>query len=831
MSLRNNLLYTLAFLLPLGAAVNAQEGPVTMQYGDFEAKITSPNEGIKVYYQGKLFSDGNAMWVVKPNWSGQHYGTPQSEKLMERARVEEVDGGMRLYLPQDRPSDPDCPAKGWEAVTFYDEGAIEYSLHMELIKNVPGQLEWCAGMIPTIPFEGYDYIVTTQDGEKTGTIALQGNVPTHENSNLAHNFSSFQIDSRFGPLTITTSSDLPFDLLDYRGRYYADPNKPRLWLGHVASDIKVGKAMDFSVKITFPNASENPAVAVKQKKAKAKLKETDQALAPASVRKPLIPSPKEVNYTDGAFTMKPDTTMNLGTSPSEGIIKAGILFQEELNTISNLDVAKAYSNDIATSNSITAGHFPIFNAPLEFCVDKELTPPMKPEGYTLIVTPDNIVISANNDRGVFNGFMTLSQLLYRELDGTVTIPCVEIRDWPSLQMRAVHLFTSKFGPEELNRTLRKILTPYKINTLVLESQYINWDSHPELAHPTKGMKKAEAKQIIHMADKCNLDLIPLVQGYGHTDWMFANGENLDLAEDPSCPYTFDPTNERSYEILFDVYEEAIELFNPSILHIGHDEVGRDEKMNGGTWPLRNKDGILSPEEMVVSDTLRTVEWLQDRGIRTMLWGDMFLAPGESPDATNAETAEEAKRMRDALPKDVIFADWHYAPTKPAEYKSLSILQDAGFQSLGCGWYTVDNIRNLTQACIDTNSMGYMQTTWAGFNFMLEGNEESWHQFWSYILAAEYSWSGKTPSPEDLPYNVQEVFVDALYPQKNKTSKHNGYLLDLSSLANRSLADSDDKDGWVGFGSQYDLSTVPTGINAFKGTEFLVNEKALMLHGR
>jgi DNA-binding response OmpR family regulator len=52
-----------------------------------------------------------------------------------------------------------------------------------------------------------------------------------------------------------------------------------------------------------------------------------------------------------------------------------------------------------------------------------------------------------------------------------------------------------------------------------------------------------------------------VNSLGHCDWMFTNGANLDVATDPVKRYQYDPENPRSYEILFPVMQEALDLFD------------------------------------------------------------------------------------------------------------------------------------------------------------------------------------------------------------------------------------------------------------------------------
>ena len=152
-------------------------------------------------------------------------------------------------------------------------------------------------------------------------------------------------------------------------------------------------------------------------------------------------------------------------------------------------------------------------------------------------------------------------------------------------------------------------------------------------------------------------------------------------------------------------------------------------------------------------------------MKVMLWGDTMLAWRESPDACNAKTYDIATDFRHFLkslesPKGApkyIINDWHYASAKPERYKSLQIFQDAGFPVLACPWDDPDNIRNFSQQAVATKSLGLLQTTWAGFNFSISANTTCHNQFVAYLLAADYSWSGRRESHTSLGYVPKDEF--------------------------------------------------------------------------
>ncbi|MGC8001116.1 hypothetical protein, partial [Salmonella enterica] len=62
-----------------------------------------------------------------------------------------------------------------------------------------------------------------------------------------------------------------------------------------------------------------------------------------------------------------------------------------------------------------------------------------------------------------------------------------------------------------------------------------------------------------------------VPSLGHCDYlMLGHPEIAEIPEDP-YPDTYCPSNPASYELLFDVLDEIVNVFKPGVINIGHDE--------------------------------------------------------------------------------------------------------------------------------------------------------------------------------------------------------------------------------------------------------------------
>ncbi len=420
----------------------------------------------------------------------------------------------------------------------------------------------------------------------------------------------------------------------------------------------------------------------------------------------------------------------------------------------------------------------------------------RPEWYRLKVQQNRIDIEAPTTPGLRCGLITLVQLL-RGRPGALEVRRCEIEDYASLPVRAVHFFSGRNARDLQIAMIRNILLPLKYNTLVYQCEYIKWECAPELHHERYGMAKADAAAVIAEARRLGFEVIPLINTFGHCEWLLDNDTYRHLADNPERPYAYNPSDPRVYEICERIYEEALELFKPRYFHIGHDEVtlqGFPER------PENRKRGALN---LFVEDTLHYYRWLQKRGVRTIIWGDQLLAPGEAPDAALAPDQHQAKWLREQLPKDILIADWHYAPAEVQSYMSLDILSKAGFDVLACTWYSPINIVRFAKAAAVAHDtaleqkragkvLGLLQTTWAGYSFDRESFENALDQYTAYVLAGEAAWLGGAEELREIPFNYQEEFgrlwaMDMLPPATCR-----GWVVDLSPQANVIL---DGKTGW------------------------------------
>jgi len=816
------LLTILTLILSLGAfSFGARADDLKVQCGDMEFQYTR-ERGVHLSVSGIPVIRESSLWVMKPAWVSRIYGARENPGLLDNATVEPYQGGKKITIQHTLPAEFPCPFQGKQTFILLPDNTFTTTLEYELTKDEPAIVEWTVARLSAIPLIGCEYVAG--DGKTT----TRGRIPVNplgsrpDEAMVARDFKNVKIDSRIGPMEMESDSGSDMVFFDYRANKWVKHNELVFWLGYLDRNIVKGRKYRDSVTLRFsPRLAETTdASAIRCETIPAqKLKD---AQAPNWDKDFIIPTPKQLKYTAAQLPLSSKTKIYIGENPSKEFKNALAFLLEDLRGLYKIEpkvIAQEPRRGRAPKNSILLGEPSRFALPGRLCSEKGLALPSHDDGYCLRVTDRTAAVAANNEKGLFYGLTTLLQLVGGNRKG-IYLKGAEIVDYPALDFRGVHCLSGKGAGDEIAKALRTLMARFKMNSLVWECEYIVWDSCPELEHPQYGMQKEDARKVLQAAHDNFIEITPLVQSLGHSEWIFTGDQNLDIAEDPEAPYAYCPTNPRTYEFIFSVYQEALDLFQPRAFHIGHDEVTMR-----GRFPYRSLSSGKSTTELVLEDIARLHDWFAERDVQIMLWGDMFLAPGEAPDACFAPDLEEAQLRRSQLPPDVIITDWHYAPADPEEYKSIYLWTDLDFSTIGSGWYTPKNIRALSQACVRAGAEGYLQTTWAGFNFKIDNNEEAWHQYWSYILAAEYAWSGSNVPVRDLPFEPEEVFYDLWSERKPVLKSRPGFFLDLRPLANRSLKDNAEGSGWLGYGPEFDFSAFPTGETILAQTQFRVRENA------
>ncbi len=325
-----------------------------------------------------------------------------------------------------------------------------------------------------------------------------------------------------------------------------------------------------------------------------------------------------------------------------------------------------------------------------------------------------------------------------------------------VQWRGVHLFVGPNALEFHKKLWTNVLLPLGYNKVVLQCEQTEWKCLPNLKGGIS-MKRDDLGRLCDWYRSKGVEVIPLVQSFGHVQWLARGNRYLDLMMNPKVPFTVDPRKPGVAPLFRKLWSEVIDVTKAKTVHFGLDEVDfrgfpKDPKLVTKLWRIQ---------------VPALVEIAKKRHVKMMLWGDEILAPGEGALPASAGTIEEAMARRSVLPKGSIVCDWHYQNNPdPRFYRdSIRTLQKAGFQVVASAWRKPNNVRGQALAAKE-NSCGFLQTTWAGYVSNEATMRSSLDQFAMMTLASEYLLERKTELPNGNQSSLKGEFLK-LFEQKTK----------------------------------------------------------------
>ncbi len=187
----------------------------------------------------------------------------------------------------------------------------------------------------------------------------------------------------------------------------------------------------------------------------------------------------------------------------------------------------------------------------------------------------------------------------------------------------------------------------------------------------------EMRALVDYCKMRGMEVIPEMPSLSHCDYLLVNHPELRERKEDDLPDTYCPSNPASYQLLFELLDEVIEVFRPECVHIGHDEyfsVGLCEKCRG-------KDA----GELFAEDVKKIYGYLKEKGISTALWGDKLLNAigrrgqtwgGSRRVITNMRTGEFLEEVPatyhaiDLIPNDILIYHWYWGLNKTWENEFL-----------------------------------------------------------------------------------------------------------------------------------------------------------------
>jgi len=466
-----------------------------------------------------------------------------------------------------------------------------------------------------------------------------------------------------------------------------------------------------------------------------------QGSQPATIH--VLPQPKVLKLTEGAFKLGADTRIILADPRSEDDRFAAQDFLDDLRETAGVSLSLGKGRG---RRSILIGLAD--NATISAALRRtDLASPVvagneqnsNPEGYSLSIRPDQIVIAGRTAAGVFYGLQTLKQLVQGE--GTdAYVPGVFVADWPTMRWRALSDDISR-GPvptvEYIKRQLRtEASLKMNMHSFYMEQSFAS-AAHPLIAPQGGALTPSDIRELVEYARHYHIELVPEQQTFGHLHNALKIEKYSDLAETPYGD-VLSPQQEGTYKLIADWYRELNDLFPGRFFHIGADETF--ELGEGQSRDMVKARGLGA----VYFDHLKRVREILDPYKRQlMFWGDIAL---RHPD------------LLGQIPRDMIVMNWSYGASESFEAR-LKPFKDAGLEQFVCpgvqNWnqifpneeVAVVNIPNFVRDGQHAGAIGMMNTSWD------DDGEALFEMAWYGVaLGAAASW-------QDAPLKI-ESFDDS-----------------------------------------------------------------------
>lgn len=291
---------------------------------------------------------------------------------------------------------------------------------------------------------------------------------------------------------------------------------------------------------------------------------------------------------------------------------------------------------------------------------------------------------------------------------------------------------------EFTKFIKEELAPRGINTLIMQIDYnYEYTSRPELREKNP-LSKMQIKTILATCKKNNIELIPLVNLFGHQSDRntmrkllqaypeFDETPNFKLPETYTWPNPTDfycksycPKHPELHEVIFDLVDEIIEVFEAKAFHAGMDEVF--EIADRKCPRCKGED----PAKLFADEVTKIDRHLNKKNVQLWIWGDRLLEGKTSGMGMWEASFNNTYRAIDLIPKDVVICDWHYNRAIPTPmYFAMK-----GFDVIACGWNVpevaktqVEMMRffkNNSSPAMEKRFLGVMQTIWSPANDFLD----------------------------------------------------------------------------------------------------------------
>jgi hexosaminidase len=259
-------------------------------------------------------------------------------------------------------------------------------------------------------------------------------------------------------------------------------------------------------------------------------------------------------------------------------------------------------------------------------------PGAAPEAYQLDVSSKAAVISAADPRGLFNGAVTLWQLASQQstVVQEVRVPGIRIVDQPRMRWRGLLLDSaSQYQSVAFIKRYIDFMALHKLN--VLHWQLVGdraWrlqiPKYPRLTGGMSSYTAEDVREIVEHAASRNVMIVPGLEMPGHATAAVTAYPQLRAADSPSASTSLYNVEEETFAFFDAVFAHIAALFPAEYIHIGADEVPKDQWKQSALVQARMRElGIVNEARLQRYFFERVSEMTKKHKRRIVGWDSIF----------------------------------------------------------------------------------------------------------------------------------------------------------------------------------------------------------------
>ncbi|XP_016157546.1 PREDICTED: hexosaminidase D-like isoform X4 [Ficedula albicollis] len=231
------------------------------------------------------------------------------------------------------------------------------------------------------------------------------------------------------------------------------------------------------------------------------------------------------------------------------------------------------------------------------------------------------------------------------------------RDVSATEMRLVHLDLKGAAPRvSYLEQVFPLLSQLGANGVLMEYEdMFPFKGELEILRSPYAYSEEDIERIQQLAEQHKLEVVPLVQTFGHVEFILKHEKYQHLREVERFPNSFNPHVPDTLALLKSILSQVIEKHRRSTwIHIGADEVFHlGEGMDSKNWMSHNKGDVGTMYLKHIKEVLGFLT-AQYWGLRVLMWDDML------------RKISVGALRESGIAKHVSPVVWFYAPDFEAE---------------------------------------------------------------------------------------------------------------------------------------------------------------------